>query len=140
MNDCVFCKIVKWETPSQRVYEDEDYLAFLDINPINFGHTLIIPRAHYENVESTPDDVFSDLIRLAKKIGPAMAKAMNANGYNIKINNGRAAGQEVDHVHLHVIPRFTGDGIYSLPPRNRYGEGEMGETVKKIKQELGIRN
>src|SRR3989344_6765342 len=123
---CVFCKIVNWETPSQRVYEDDKYIAFLDINPINFGHTLIIPREHYENVESSPDEVLAGMIMLAKKIGPAMASAMKADGYNIKINNGRAAGQEVDHVHMHVIPRLAGDGIYALPKRDRYPEGQMG--------------
>lgn len=136
MNACVFCKIVKWETPSQRVYEDERYIAFLDINPINFGHTLIIPRKHYENVEATPEGVLADMIKLAKKIGPAIVKAMGADGYNIKINDGRAAGQEIDHIHIHVIPRLEGDGVYRLPARDRYPEGEMGATTKKIKLEL----
>lgn len=136
MNNCVFCKIVKWETPSQRVYEDDKYIAFLDINPINFGHTLIIPRQHFENVEATPDEVLADMIKLSKKIGPAITKAMRADGYNIKINDGRAAGQEIDHIHIHVIPRTAGDGIYRLSARDRYPEGKMGETAKKIKKEL----
>ncbi len=136
MTDCVFCKIVKWETPSQRVYEDDAYIAFLDINPINFGHTLIIPREHYANVEETPDDVLADLIKLSKRIGPAIVKAVGADGYNIKINNGRAAGQEIDHVHIHVIPRLEGDGVYHLPVRDRYGEGKMGATAKKIKEHI----
>lgn len=132
--NCVFCKIVNWETPSQRVYEDDKYITFLDINPINFGHSLIIPREHYQNVEETPGEVLADMIKLAKKIGPAMVSAMKADGYNIKINNGRAAGQEVDHVHMHMIPRLSDDGIYALTKRERYAEGEMGATAKKIKE------
>ena len=133
---CVFCKIVNWETPSQRVYEDAKYIAFLDINPINFGHTLIIPREHYENVAAAPDETLTGMMVLAKKVGPAMVRAMNADGYNIKINDGRAAGQEVDHLHMHVIPRLSGDGIYALPKRNRYAEGEMGATAGKIKERI----
>lgn len=137
MTNCVFCKIVAWETPSQRVYEDEGYIAFLDINPINFGHTLIIPREHIENVEATPDGVLAGMITLAKKVGLAITKAMRVDGYNIKINNGRAAGQEIDHVHIHVIPRLDGDGVYRLPARDRYPEGVMGSTAEKIKSVLG---
>ena len=133
MADCVFCKIVKWETPSQRVYEDDGYIAFLDINPVNFGHTLIIPREHYADVEATPSEVLADLIKLGKNIGPAMKKAMTADAYNVVINNGAAAGQMVNHVHLHLIPRFRDDGFRAWHGRDRYPEGEMGATAKKIK-------
>lgn len=97
---------------------------------------MIIPREHYQNIEETPDEVLAGMIRLAKKIGPAIVQAMPADGYNIKINNGRAAGQEVDHVHMHVIPRLHEDGIYALPRRDRYPEGEMGATAKKIKEKI----
>lgn len=134
MSNCVFCKIVKWETPSQRVYEDDEYLAFLDINPINFGHTLIIPRDHYVNVLDVPEDILAGTIKVAKKVAPGVVSAMNADGFNIGINNGRAAGQLVDHVHIHVIPRFAGDNLKSWPSRFRYAEGEMGATAKKIKE------
>jgi len=135
--NCVFCKIVKWETPSQRVYEDEKYLAFLDINPINFGHTLIIPREHYPTFHETPDEVLAGMISLAKKIAPAMVGAMNADGYNLGVNTGRAAGQAVDHMHLHLIPRFANDGFKAWQGRNSYPEGEMGATARKIKEVLG---
>lgn len=136
MPQCVFCKIVKWETPSQRVYEDEKYIAFLDINPVNFGHTLVIPREHYSDVIEAPSEVMADMIKIAKKIAPAMMAAMNAPAFNIGINNGRAAGQAVDHVHLHVIPRFENDGFKLWHGRDRYAEGKMGETAKKIKEKL----
>ncbi len=132
--NCVFCKIVKWETPSQRVYEDDKYIAFLDINPINFGHTLIIPREHYANIEETPEEVLADMIRLTKKLGPAIQEAMHADAYNVGINNGTAAGQAIDHVHFHVIPRFANDGFRAWQGRERYQEGEMGKTAKRIKE------
>lgn len=136
MTSCVFCKIVKWETPSQRVYEDDQFIAFLDINPINPGHTLVIPREHYETLHDTPDEVLAGMMRLAKKLAPAMVKAMNAQGYNLGVNTGRAAGQAIDHVHFHIIPRFMDDGFRAWQGRERYGEGVMGETAKKIKQAL----
>lgn len=132
----MFCKIIAWETPSQRVYEDDKYIAFLDINPINFGHTLIIPREHYPNFHETPEEALAGMINLSKKIAPAMMRAMNADGYNLGVNTGRAAGQAVDHVHLHLIPRFSDDGFKAWQGRSRYGEGEMGATAKRIKQEI----
>jgi histidine triad (HIT) family protein len=134
--NCVFCKIVAWETPSQRVHDDDEYIAFLDINPINFGHILIIPREHYANMDDAPEETVAAMMKLAKKIGPAAVKAMGADAYNIGINNGRAAGQLVDHVHLHVIPRTEGDGLRAWAGRSRYAEGQMGATAKKIKAEL----
>ena len=136
MNDCVFCQIVNWETPSQRVYEDGHYIAFLDINPVNFGHTLIISREHYENIEATPEDALLEMMKIGKKLGPAIAKAVGADGYNITINNGVAAGQAVFHIHIHIIPRFVNDGFAAWHGRSRYAEGEMGKMAGKIKAEL----
>lgn len=133
---CVFCKIVKWETPSQRVYEDDKYIAFLDINPINFGHTLVIPREHYASLHETPDEVLAGMINLVKKLAPAAVRAMGAAGYNVGVNTGTAAGQAVEHVHFHIIPRFMDDGFRAWAGRERYPEGEMGATAKKIKAEL----
>ena len=109
MNDCIFCKIEKNEIPSERVYEDDGYIAFLDINPISFGHTLVIPRGHHSNIDETPDGVLAGMIALAKKIGLAVVASLGADAYNIHINNGRASGQLVDHVHLHILPRWAGD-------------------------------
>ena len=136
MSNCVFCKIVNWETPSQQVYEDDQFIAFLDINPMNWGHTLVIPRGHYENVLDVPEDILAGMIKIAKKVAPAVVSAMKADGFNIEINNGRAAGQLVDHVHIHVIPRVQGDNLKSGPSRSRYAEGEMGATAKKIKDAI----
>lgn len=134
INSCVFCKIVSWETPSQRVYEDEEYIAFLDINPINYGHALVIPREHHENVLDAPGEILAGMIKVAKKVAPAVVSAMEADGFNIGINNGRAAGQLVDHVHVHIIPRNEDDNLKSWPSRFKYAQGEMAATAKKIKE------
>ena len=131
---CVFCKIVNRETPSRRVYEDENFIAFLDINPVNFGHTLIIPREHYENFSETPEDALVGMVRIAKKISPAIVEAMGAPAFNVSFNSGPEAGQSVPHVHMHVIPRHADDGHKSWHGRARYPEGEMGVTAKKIKE------
>ena len=131
---CVFCKIVSWETPSQRVYEDDQFIAFLYINPVNFGHTLIIPREHYANFQETPDPVLAGMMKLAKKVVPAILEAMQAPAFNVTFNSGEEAGQAVHHVHLHIIPRFADDGHKMWKGRDRYAEGEMGATAKKIKE------
>ena|SRR3989344_6722387 len=136
MNDCIFCKIEKNEIPSERVYEDDGYIAFLDINPISFGHTLVIPRGHHSNIDETPDGVLAGMIALAKKIGLAVVASLGADAYNIHINNGRASGQLVDHVHLHIIPRTLDDGLKAWRGRGSYPEGEMSATADKIKTEL----
>lgn len=136
MDNCVFCKIAKWETPSQRVYEDDKYIAFLDINPVNFGHTLVIPREHYANFLETPDDVLAEMSALAKKIAPAILEAMSSPAFNVSFNVGSEAGQAVHHVHLHIIPRYADDGHKAWTGRNRYGEGEMGATAKNIKERI----
>ena len=118
------------------MYEDEKYIAFLDINPVNFGHTLVIPREHYTSFDETPAEVLADLTRLTKKLSPAIVKAAKADGYNITVNNGKAAGQVIDHIHFHIIPRYETDGFKAWQGRARYAEGEMGATAKKIKEEL----
>ena len=108
--DCIFCKIVKGEIPSAKVYEDKNILAFLDITPVNFGHTLVIPKEHYKNIHDTPDDVLAKLFPVVKKIADAVKKGMAVEGINIGMNNGEAAGQVVSHFHIHVMPRSPNDG------------------------------
>ena len=108
--DCIFCKIVAGEIPGRTVYEDDDVLAFLDVNPLAPGHTLVIPKGHYETLQDLPEaqgrSVFAALHRLA----PAIEDAVDADASNVGFNNGEASGQEVPHLHGHIIPRFGGDG------------------------------
>lgn len=132
MSDCVFCKIVAGEIPSHEVYEDKDYLAFLDISPVNPGHALVIPKAHYADLLSTPDEVLSGFVVVVKKVAAAVVKGLGMEGFNLSVNNGRVAGQVVEHVHFHVIPRLPNDGqqIWHGKP---YAEGEAAEVAEKIR-------
>jgi len=109
---CVFCAIVAGDAPAVRVYEDDDYLAILDIRPIVRGHTLVIPKKHTVDLTDTPADTIADLVRIGQRIGKAArASELEADGNNIAINDGKAAFQSVFHIHLHVAPRKSGDKL-----------------------------
>jgi histidine triad (HIT) family protein len=109
---CVFCAIVDGEAPAIRIYEDDDYLAILDIRPIVRGHTLVIPKKHTVDLTDTPADTVADLVRIGQRIAKAArASELQTDGNNIAINDGKAAFQSVFHVHLHVAPRKSGDKL-----------------------------
>ena len=129
-NDCVFCGIAEGEVPSFKVYEDEQVLAYLDINPFAKGHTLVIPKAHSKGLLDTDDKVLADLICKVKKIAAHIAFALGCDGFNILQNNGDAAGQTVRHVHFHIIPRRNGD---PLTFENKKGDmDELAALAEKI--------
>ena len=135
MQDCIFCKLVKGEIPSAKVYEDKDVLAFLDIGPVNKGHTLVIPKKHYETIWEIPDKTLEVLITKSKTISKAIEKALKADGVNIMISNRKAAGQLVPHAHIHIIPRHEGDG-FKYWAQGKYEEGEMQSYAEMIKKNL----
>jgi len=108
--DCIFCQIVAGEIPSHTVYEDDDVFAFLDVNPLAPGHTLVIPKAHHERLNDLPEDTANALYDTLHELIPAVEDAVDAPASNVGFNNGAESGQEVPHVHGHVIPRFSGDG------------------------------
>ncbi|MGD8531676.1 MAG: HIT family protein, partial [Syntrophobacterales bacterium] len=108
MENCIFCKIVRGEIPSARVLENEKVLAFLDINPVSKGHTLVIPKTHYASFPEMPADVLTALGEALQKIGTAVKSQLDSAGFNILLNNDRAAGQLIDHSHFHLIPRNVG--------------------------------
>ncbi len=112
---CIFCRIVKGELPSTRVYEDDMMLAFLDINPVSKGHTLVIPKAHYATLLDMPEELARPLIAALARVGKAVMAATGAQGFNCLQNNFAASGQIVHHAHWHVIPRFDGDGLTHWP-------------------------
>src|SRR3989344_1044874 len=109
MADCIFCKIIADELPSTKIYEDSDVLAFLDIKPVNPGHTLVIPKKHFESIHDTPDELVAKTIIVAKKIAGAIQTKLGADGVNIGMNNGSAAGQIVYHDHIYIMPRYGKD-------------------------------
>ena len=136
MNECVFCKITAGKIPSDKVYEDEHTVAFLDIRPSNKGHVLVVPKAHYADVYAIPEPDLCAITKTGKRIADALRGAVGAEGVNLIMNNGAAAGQIVFHAHLHVIPRFDGDAVFSPPKRVTYGDGEDAHIAEKIKNAL----
>lgn len=130
--DCIFCKMVAGEIPVTKIYEDENILSFLDIGPISDGHTLLISKQHFEKLHDCPSEVLSRLASQLGKIAKAVSSAMNSDGYNVLCNNGRAAGQLVNHLHFHIIPRNTGDGLLDRWPAYKYQEGKIEKIAAKI--------
>lgn len=135
MNDCLFCKIANKQIPAEIVYEDADTLAFLDIQPRAPGHTMIIPKKHAENILNLPDELAGPVFLTVKKITDMLSRALNPKGFTIGINHGKVSGQVIDHLHIHIIPRFEGDqgaSIHSVvnnPPKE-----SLKEIAKKITQ------
>ena len=134
--DCLFCRIIRGDIPSMKVYEDKDFFAFLDIGPINKGHTLLVPKGHYPDFLVTPDPVLSRVYQTAKKIALALESALGADGFNISTNIRPAAGQIIFHTHIHIIPRFAGDGFVHWKGKPLSQE-EMQAVVKKVRGVLG---
>ena len=133
MADCIFCKIIKREIPSDIIYEDDFAIAFMDIRPVSRGHVLVVPKEHVMDVLNASDDLLFKLLPLMKRIGLGVVKATGAAGCNVTFNTGEAAGQTVFHLHGHIIPRFANDGLkpwphMDEPPKNRAG---MAEEIKK---------
>lgn len=127
MENCIFCKIVSGEMPAFKIYEDEKILAFLDINPVNFGHTLVIPKEHYEMMIDTPDEVLSYIFKQVNRLMKVIKDAMQANYVALAVT-----GVDVAHFHVHLIPRYYDDGMASFWPTKKYGDGEMTATAEKI--------
>ncbi len=109
-DDCIFCSIVAGDIPARTVYETDAVLAFLDANPLARGHTLVIPKSHARHVGDLDAALASDLFDAVASLTPKIQDAVDADGANVGVNDGEAAGQEVPHVHVHVVPRFEGDG------------------------------
>lgn len=139
-DDCIFCGIAKGEIPSSIVAEDDATVAFLDIRPVNPGHTLVIPKDHAAYLADLPPKAGARLFDVARKVGAALrASGLRCEGVNLFLADGKAAGQEVFHVHLHVVPRYTGDGFgLKMPPD--YGKSPPREkleaTAGKIRDAL----
>lgn len=128
---CIFCKIIAGEIPCRKVYEDDKVLAFLDIKPTNPGHILVVPKEHYQNIEEITEEDFCILMMAVKRMGKLLKDKLGALGYNITENNDPIAGQNVPHLHFHIIPRHEGDGHVQWF-QGEYKPGEAEEIVKKL--------
>jgi len=131
-SDCLFCKIVRGEIPCAKVFETDTVFAFLDIAPVNKGHTLVIPKQHHENIWDLPPELTPDLMDAIQRVGQALKDGLGAQGMNLGMNNGAAAGQLVLHAHWHLIPRFEDDGLSLWPQKSYSGPEEMNQTARVI--------
>jgi histidine triad (HIT) family protein len=135
MRDCIFCRIAAGEAPAARVIETPGVLAFLDIAPVNYGHTLVIPKTHYPNLLELPDALWVEMGQVCRRVAQALGAALSAQGFNIGMNNFEAAGQVVFHAHLHVIPRYHADGL-QLFPQKSYKPGDLEKTGAQFRRVL----
>lgn len=118
------------------IYENENTLAFLDIRPLNLGHTLVVPKAHYVDIFDIPENELSNVHKISKIVSPAIKKATNADGISIIQQNGKAAGQDIFHLHVHVVPRFEGQKMPHFSDLKEADRSKMNEMAKRIRQEL----
>lgn len=131
--ETLFTKIRDGEIPSVKLYSDDNCFVIMDINPIKKGHALVIANDPYKNIAETPEEVLKHMICVAKKIEAKMTEVLKCDGSNIIINNNPASGQEVPHLHIHVIPRYNNDGQKFGFEHEKYAENEMAEFGKKLK-------
>jgi histidine triad (HIT) family protein len=133
---CIFCKIVKKQAPASIIYEDETVIVFLDKRPLNEGHTLVIPKKHYVDIFDIPENQLSQVHKVAKQVSVAVKKATKADGISIIQQNGKAAAQDIFHLHVHVVPRFEGQKLPRFSDLKEVERGKLEVMAKKIKQEL----
>jgi len=132
--ECIFCKIIAGEIPCFKVYENDDTLAFMDINPANEGHVLVIPKEHSVNLHAVSDEAIAATVVSAKKVAAAVDKTLNPDGLNLLQCNGPAAAQSVMHFHMHVLPRRDGDELklnWGLEAGDMNAIGELAERIRE---------
>lgn len=142
MNACVFCKIAKGEIDSAKIYQNDDVVAFLDITPFSKGHCLIVPKKHFENLFDIESETLQKVIVAGKLIAEKIQKTFNADGIRLSQSNGKAAGQDIMHFHLHIIPRYRDDGL-SISPiatshRPKADISELKRQAEQIKLVGGL--
>lgn len=133
---CIFCKIVDGEIPSYKVYEDDVCIAILDISQATIGHTLVIPKKHFDNILDLDDETAMHLFKVTKNLSKHISKLDGVKGLNVLNNCGEKAGQSVNHFHIHVLPRYDNDEIKLLFPSNKLTNDEFISLLNKIKKGL----
>lgn len=130
--NCIFCKIAAGQIPAAKILDDPHALALLDIGPLAQGHVLLIPKAHFVTLDEMPADLAAEMLRRLPALVRAVKTALGADGVNVLQNNGKAAHQEVQHVHFHIIPRTHGDAFHFNWPAGQYPPGRMQEVAQAI--------
>ena len=131
-DDCIFCRIANGEIPSNTVYEDAYFRAILDLSPATKGHTLILPKDHFDDLFSADEATMERLLKTAQKIGAGMMKSLHCDDINVVQNNGAVAGQTVRHLHVHLIPRYEGDGQIVTWKQNESDPDEQKKIAAEI--------
>ena len=132
MEDCIFCKIVSGEIPATKLYENEKVLSFLDIYPAAKGHALVIPKKHCKTLIDVPHEDLKEVALVVQKIGAAIMKALDCEGFNVIQSNHESAGQVIPHVHFHIVPRNPSDGLEMKWGKKEQDRKELEEYAKKI--------
>lgn len=132
-DSCIFCKIANGEIPSKTLYEDEKFRVILDLGPATKGHALILPKDHFANLYELPEEEAKDVIVLAKKMAAKMTEKLGCDGFNLVQNNGEVAGQTVFHFHMHLIPRYEGDGVGLTWKPGTLTDEDREEILAKVK-------
>jgi len=134
-NNCLFCKIIQGKIPSLIIYKDDVTLAFLDIAPFTKGHSVVVPKNHYQNLLDFPEEEMVSFFSALKKVANKLKTKLQADGINILQNNYKAAGQEVNHMHFHVIPRWVNDKAFPLHVKKlEMAKEELSEILKTINE------
>ena len=134
---CIFCQIISGKVQSKKIYEDGETLAILDINPANPGHIVLLPKEHYSIMPQIPEEIISNLSMAAKALSNVLLKSIEAQGTNIIVANGVAAGQRAQHFMLHIIPRMENDDLQFSLPQNTLPEKELEQISEKLSKSLG---
>ena len=134
MEECIFCKIVSGKIPAAKIYEDGKVMSFLDIMPANKGHCLVVPKNHSENLIEMGEDDLSATIKAAKKVARALSLSFGNGSFNMVMNNGKEAGQLVNHAHIHIIPRFQKDRLRIKWSHLKYEGDELKDYAEKIRK------
>lgn len=133
---CEFCRLARKEDDASIIFEDENAMAFLDIRPVNDGHSLVIPKAHYENIYEIPEDEIAHVYKIVKRIASAVQKSVDAEGISITQHNGRAALQRIFHLHVHVIPRYEEQTFPRPDELSEAKREKLEEVARKIRKNL----
>ena len=135
-DQCVFCKIVRHELPAEVLYENAEVISILDINPIHHGHALVIPKKHYLDFLSIPEDDLHGVLHATQVVAKGIVKSLQLDGFNIFSNNGKVAGQSIFHFHMHITPRYADDNIKFVLKLKSYEDGMLPEFAKKIREHI----
>ena len=136
VEDCIFCRIGRKEAPSSVVFEDAQVMAFMDIRPLAEGHTLVIPKQHFVDIYETPEELIARVHKVTKRVAIAVRKATNADGVSIVQQNGKAAGQDIFHLHVHIIPRFEGRKMPHFGELTVASRESMDQAAERIRSHL----